>query len=165
MSGSFKHFEWPDNYYIWLCDMIDLETHIDCSDFVSFLYDTEFTWSVPKDNNRAFDGIYLRQDYIYDYPDDEGNWMNDSCSWLEMLVALARRIRIELMPDYNLEIEDWFWKIIHIWGPEFDENLLCKTLCKIEKTGFTVKNFQKTDILSADIWQQVQFWLAKNYDF
>lgn len=113
MSRSFKHFEWPDNYYIWLCDMIDLETHSGYSDLISFLYNTEFTWSVPTDSNRAQDGKNLRADYICDNPDDEGEWLDDPCSWLEMLIALARRVRVDLMPDFDIELEGWFWQFVN----------------------------------------------------
>lgn len=169
MSRSYKHFEWPDNYYIWLCDLIDLETHSGNSNLISFLYDTEFTWSVPRDNNRAHDGIDLRQDYISEYQYDDGEWVEDACSWLEMLIALARRIRVEIMPDFDIGIDEWFWKIVHIWGPNFEDEKCVKkcvkNVCKTQNRGFCVKNFEKTDISETDIWRQVQFWLAKNYDF
>ena len=66
MMRTFKHFEWPDDYYIWLCDLVDLDAHSGYSNLISFLYDTEFVWSVAKDANRAGDGRQLREDYIYE---------------------------------------------------------------------------------------------------
>ena len=161
MSGSFKQFEWPDDYYIWLCDKIDLETHSGYSDLISFLYNTEFTWSVPKDNNRAGDGKALRMEYIYQNYYDEGGWTEEPCSWLEMLIALATRIRVDLMPDFDLEIEDWFWQILDIWGLKQGKN--CQfTGQKFENLG---KNLQNSELFDQDIWAKIQSWLAKKYDF
>lgn len=161
MSESFKQFEWPEDYYIWLCDMIDLETHSGYSELISFLYNTEFTWSVPKDVNRAEDGKYLRQDYIYEYYYDEGPWIEEPCSWLEMFIALARRVRVDLMSDFDLEIEDWFWQFLELWGLKTGKNGQFTG----QKFNFLGKNLQKSELFDQDIWAKVQSWLAKNYDF
>lgn len=161
MGESFKQFEWPDDYYIWLCDMIDIDTHSGYSDLISFLYNTEFTWSVAKDVNRAQDGKDLRQDYICEFYYDEGRWMEEPCSWLEMFIALARRIRVDLMPDYDLEIEDWFWQILELWDLKPGKN--CHfTGQKFENLG---KKVAKNDFFDQDIWSKVQAFLAKKYDF
>lgn len=172
MSESFKQFEWPEDYYIWLCDMIDLETHSGYSDLISFLYDAKYTWSVPKDGNRAQDGKNLRRDYIYEYYYDEGAWMDDPCSWLEMFIALARRVRIDLMPDYDLEIEDWFWQFLELWGlKKWQESgeKVAKTAKNCQKLGQKFensgKNLPNSQLFDREIWTEIQSWLAKKYDF
>ena len=161
MSGSFKQFEWPDDYYMWLCDMIDLETHSGYSDLISFLYDAKFTWSVLKDSSRAQDGKDLRQDYIHEYYFDDGEWIYEPCSWLEMFVALARRVRVDIMPDFDLTIGDWFWQILELWGLKQAKNGQF-TGQKFENLG---KNLQNSELFDQDIWTRIQSWLAKNYDF
>ena len=179
MSRSFKHFEWPDNYYIWLCDLIDLETHSGYSDLISFLYCTEFIWSVPTDSNRAQDGIDLRLDYISDNPDDDGEWVDDACSWLEMLIALARRVRTDIMPDFNISVDGWFWQFIsdkeRINYRNLDdfssENLPLfqefVTFLKDDskKVAKKVANDEKKWQMDEDIWRKINRYLAENYDF
>ena len=169
MSGSFKQFEWPDDYYIWLCDMIDLDSHSGYSDLISFLYNTEFTWSVAKDVNRAEDGKALRQDYIYEFYYDEGSWVEEPCSWLEMFVALARRIRVDLMPDYEMGGDYWFWELIL---GDFGQNYL-PLFQKFghffpemwQKSEKKVANSKKVASFCHDIWSKIQQFLAENYDF
>ena len=176
MSRSFKHFEWPDDYYIWLCDMIDLETHSRYSNLISFLYNTEFVWSVAKDNNRAGDGKYLRQDYIYEYYYDEGEWLDEPCSLLEMLIALARRVRVDILPEFDMDTSDWFWIFMSHFGfdkydnEHFSEDKFCacflvKNLQKGKNLLFSSKKFSETENFDMEIWSQLQFWLAENYDF
>ncbi len=175
MRWSYKHFEWPDDYYIWLCDMIDLESHSRYSNLISFLYDTEFVWSVAKDGNRAGDGKHLRDDYILevgwgDYLD--GEWLNEPCSLLEMLIALARRTRIDIMSDFDMNTDDWFWIFIKNLGfygydnrCEFSEKFVPLFQKKVVTFGFCATFFEKRAFSGIDIWQKLQAFLAKNYDF
>lgn len=174
---TYKKEEWPYDYYIWLCDLIDLRSHSDYTKLISFLSDTEFYWSVANDSNRAEDGKQLRTDYIYEsglMTDDP--WIYEPCSVLEMLIALARRIRIDVMPDYDIEIDEWFWIMIsnlrlydfdndHFYTVEID-NLLCDFM---DRTGdnflFYCGNRSRKEMVRTEIWYQMQFWLAENYDF
>jgi len=58
------------------------------------LFKTEFEFFVPNDDARADDGIELRMEFIYDaeIPDFDPDWMEQGCSYLEMLIALSRRM-------------------------------------------------------------------------
>lgn len=175
MRRTFKHFEWPDDYYIWLCDLVDLEAHRMYSNLISFLYDTEFVWSVAKDSNRAGDGKALRDDYIREvswFDTSPEDWFDEPCSLLEMLIALARRTRIDLMPEFDIEVSDWFWIFVKNLGLDkyddrcnFDEKFVTLFQKKVAGFGFCDTFFEKRDFLGADIWQKLQAFLAKNYDF
>ncbi len=74
------------------------------------LYTTEFVWFVPNDDNRVMDGQQLR----YDFLEASGisavdeNWMNLGCSFLEMLIALSRRLAFE----GGGEPLEWFWQLL-----------------------------------------------------
>lgn len=77
------------------------------------LYRIEFTWFVPNDDNRAEDGLELRREWVAEFdvhPDRD--WMELGCSFLELLVALSRRLAFETEnpPDY------WFWHLIDNLG-------------------------------------------------
>lgn len=72
-----------------------------------YLYKTRFEWYIRNDDNRAEDGKGLRDEFIeeMDIRDLEINWLQEDCSMLEMLIALAQRA------DFESEITagDWFW--------------------------------------------------------
>lgn len=71
------------------------------------LYSIRFDWFVHHDDNRAEDGKSLRDEFIddMDVQDVEVGWLQEDCSFLEMLIALANRAA------FNSEIApgDWFW--------------------------------------------------------
>lgn len=73
------------------------------------LHKTEFTWTIPKDENRAEDGRRLRYEFLDEtdvgYDDD---WLDLGCSMLELLIGLARRFAF--IVDGSLS--EWFWHFI-----------------------------------------------------
>lgn len=78
--------------------------------FLRQLYTMEFVWIVPNDDNRVADGVYLRNEFLDEsgisLPDE--SWMVLGCSFLEMLIALSRRLSFEA----EGEPLDWFWHLI-----------------------------------------------------
>lgn len=80
---------------------------------VEQLFLKDFRWSIPNDDNRMEDGKELRQEFLYEYEVDQ-KWMDEPCTVLEMLVALARRVAFE---DSG-EPDEWFWKLMDNLGLE-----------------------------------------------
>jgi hypothetical protein len=91
------------------------------------LHQTQFTWSVPNDDNRASDGMALRDDFC----DEVGSWgdnenVHNPCTLFEMLIALAQRA------DYISEgmgiaegVGGWFWVMIKNLGlTEYNDDVL-----------------------------------------
>lgn len=73
------------------------------------LHQTEFTWIIPKDENRAEDGRELRYEFLQDMRVEcEDSWLDLGCSMLELLVALSRRFAF--IVDGNPA--EWFWHLI-----------------------------------------------------
>lgn len=74
------------------------------------LYDKEFVWFVPNDDNRVQDGRDLR----YEFRDQEQiedideEWMGLGCSVLELLIGLSRRLSFEAGGSARV----WFWELI-----------------------------------------------------
>lgn len=106
------------SYFDWLC-MIDIPDGYRRSDYsmlLNLLMNTEFHWVVPRDENRAKDGLELRD--IYEQ--ETGEWCDayGSCSVLEMLTALAIRCNDEIMynPDDPKRADIWFWMFIENLG-------------------------------------------------
>lgn len=78
------------------------------------LFKTEFVWFVPNDDARAADGRELRIQFILDEEilEVDPDWMEEGCSFLEMLIALSRRAAY--MTDDNAP--RWFWHLIDNMG-------------------------------------------------
>lgn len=92
-----------DLYLVWLYDQVGGvkvgRRSLTYWELFDQLYHTEFIWFVPNDDNRAEDGRCLRFQFLEDHatdPDDvDPDWLDAGCSFLEMLVGLARRLSFE----------------------------------------------------------------------
>jgi hypothetical protein len=71
------------------------------------LHSIEFVWVVTMDENRAQDGLELRNEFINqaNIRDATYEWCNMPCSVLEMLIAFSRQASFET--EYSSE--EWFW--------------------------------------------------------
>ena len=89
---------------------------ISYNQLLSYLSHREFTVIIPKDINRAKDGVDLRYKYEMitgEYVDYDG-----PCSVLEMMIALAIRCEESIMDDpaYGDRTVQWFWSMIKTMG-------------------------------------------------
>lgn len=77
------------------------------------LFKKEFVWFVPNDDNRVEDGRDLRHHFISEtHADVDRDWMEMECSFLELLIGLARRLAFEA----EGEPRDWFWLMLRNLG-------------------------------------------------
>lgn len=103
-----------ERYLIWLHRQLEPDTQRNPARshwlLCSQLYQTEFVWSVANDDNRLYDGLDLRTEFVDDEEDGDvsGIWLSEPCSFLEMLIALSRRMAYES----NLELDYWFWRML-----------------------------------------------------
>lgn len=106
-----------DEYFEWLMHIIDGPREY--SYVLRYLYNTEFYSPVPRDDNRAEDGVELR----YVFEDETGDICpkGGCCSVLEMMIALAERIDNDFLYEYvyGNRTFAWFWEM-------FDNLKLCK---------------------------------------
>lgn len=74
------------------------------------LYQKEYVWFLPNDDNRAEDGKDLRYEFINNQgiEDVDVEWMNMTCSVFEMLIGLSRRLSFQT----NGSARAWFWRLI-----------------------------------------------------
>lgn len=145
---------------------------------LSFLHDVEFTYSIPRDSNRADDGIDLRYRYAYVNDLDIDIVLNNivgPCSVFEMILALAIRCEETIMDDPLLgdRTGQWFWKMIANLGlggmsdARFDrghaEDIVMRFLNRdYEADGrgglFRIRNC-KYDLRNVEIWTQMLYFL------
>ena len=148
------------------------------------LYDTEFTYQIPMDGNRAEDGIDLRYRFGREmgYEDSLIATLLDirSCSVLEMMIALAIRCEENIMdnPDVGDRTGQWFWNMLVSLGigseddARFDSTYVDGCLRRFlnrdynwdGKGGlFTVENPPR-DMRRIEIWYQLNFYLQEIID-
>lgn len=80
---------------------------------LKLLYRKEFTWSgIHMDENRAQDGRDLRNEFLretdLEIDGDVAEWMAMDCSFLELLIALSRKLAFEA----DGQPSDWFWDLV-----------------------------------------------------
>lgn len=138
------------------------------------MYRKEFVWFVPNDSNRVGDGVWLRHEFLeHVNREPEDSWMELGCSFLEMLVALSRRL------DFltNGSVRFWFWKLLgHLDLEKYNDNILYPydqidaildiviwRLYESDGTGglFPLKN-PRRDQRNVEIWYQMQAYLIEN---
>lgn len=88
------------------------------------LYTKEFVWFVPNDDNRVEDGRELRHEFINecDISSIDPAWMDLGCSFLEMMIALSRRLAFQ----GEGEPRGWFFTLLEHLGLEKYTDLKCK---------------------------------------
>lgn len=168
-----------DEYFDYLCELVDTDRFsrdISYRKLLSYLHDIEFTWIIPKDDNRADDGIQLRRRFSLFRGDVTlSNYIPGPCSVLEMMVALAIRCEESTMTDELLgnRTGQWFWGMIHnlelnsMIDSNFDINRVDYIIKRFldreyEHDGkgglFTVRNC-KRDMRNVEIWYQLSWYL------
>lgn len=102
--------------------------HSGYSRLFDFLYDTEFTWVLEMDENRAINGVYLRDRFCYEtgemLPD---GWRDWPCSVLEMLGSLALTMEESFLynPADDTGPSVWFWEMLdNCRLSEYDDMLI-----------------------------------------
>lgn len=111
-----------DVYFEWLCGLIDERRYPDGVSFrklLVYLHDTEFRYSIPKDQNRAEDGISLRYRFSLEMGfDDVPTSLDGPCSVLEMMIAVAIHCEEHMMddPKFGDRTGQWFWGMVSNLG-------------------------------------------------
>ena len=169
-----------NEYFNWMCELIDahrFSNRVSYDKLLSHLHGVEFTWSNPRDYNRADDGIQLRRRYaLYSGDITLQRYLNGPCSVLEMMVALAIRCEESIMDDSSLgnRTGQWFWGMIHnleltpMNDPKFDVEYVDYVIARFlnreyEPDGegglFTVRNCD-CDMRTVEIWCQLSYYLG-----
>lgn len=185
LSREFEE-RYPD-YFCWLCEMICVDgRYTDEAYWVlaKTLWDTDYTWVLDYDDDRAKRGVYLR--YLYEC-DGGTDGYDGPCTVLEVLVALAQDMNNVLDElDGEDRITMYFWEMIENLGlskysddtfgadPELDK-LYHSDMDQIledwmdrrfdyDGTGspFPLRH-PKRDQRGVDLWYQCNAYMIENY--
>lgn len=169
-----RYFEWLYNY---VCKG-RINNNISYRKLFMLLHNTEFTFYIRDDFNRARDGIDLRYRFTSLIKDDNAiSVLDEPCSVLEMILALAIRTEETIMDDprYGDRTNQWFWGMIstlglsHMSDDNFDEKLANERIYRFlerqyEPDGrgglFFIRNC-KEDLTQISIWTQLCWYLDK----
>lgn len=163
-----------DCYFEWMLRKVEIGSEYQM--LLAQLYDTDFRYSIPTDENRAKDGIDLRYRFALERGLELPFRVEDTpCSVLEMMVALALRCEEHIMhdPDCGIRTAQWFWGMItnldldSMANDNFDEKFVDKRLSMLldrtyKRNGegglFTVKDC-RFDLRKVEIWYQMCWYL------
>ena len=165
-----------DEYFEWLYDLVCRNRYSERLSYrrlLGYLYDTEFTWLMPMDENRAEEGLALRYRYYVTtgYPSDAYG----PCKVLELMVALAIHCEESIMDDPKIgdRTGQWFWQMINNLGLgamadiRFDEDYVDYAIDRFlnreydyDGRGglFRIRNCPR-DVRDMDIWSQLCYFL------
>lgn len=171
-----RYFQW---LYDWMCEG---RYHQDISykKLLMHLHDTNFTYLIRNDQNRAEDGISLRYRFAKNASIEEPigyilDCLDEKCSVLEMMIALANRCEEDYMDDpaFGDRTAQWFWGMItnlnlgSMIDTRYDKRYVDKALYnflhrKYEADGrgglFRIRNC-KEDMRKVEIWYQMCYFL------
>ena len=181
MSKTPKIME--NQYFDWLSDIVcgtRFAKGISYKKLLVRLHQTEFRYSIPKDKNRAEDGIDLRYRFAITQergcsPDFVMDILDGPCSVLEMMVALSIRCEENIMDDPQIgdRTGQWFWGMVTSLGlgsmtdSRFDRQYVDSTIIRFlnrdyEPNGhgglFTIRNCDR-DLRTVEIWYQLCWYL------
>lgn len=171
-----------DQYFDWMYQLVvdDRYSNKSYRKLFARLYDTEFTYTIPMDGNRAEDGINLRyrfgREQLYSDVMVASCLDDRPCNILEMMIALSIRCEEHIMddPDVGDRTGQWFWSMLVSLGlggmedRKFDRYLVDTTLERFldrgyERNGegglFTVNNGR--DMRRTEIWYQMNYYLSE----
>lgn len=141
------------------------------------LHQTEFTWTVHNDDNRVEDGRELRSEFLesinYVTIPIPG-WQTLGCSFLEMLIALSRRLSFQA----EGEPSDWFWHlldnvglIVSDWDYEEQrmrgyvdqvlQSLNNRTYDRNGRGGLFPLHDSDVDQTQVELWYQMNYYLLE----
>lgn len=171
-----------NDYFEWLYDHVckgRINNRISYRKLFIFLHNTEFTFSIRNDVNRARDGVDLRYRFAMLMNDEEIlNILDGPCSVLEMMVALSIRCEETIMDDTNYgdRTGQWFWSMMSNLGiglmtdDRFDQRIVESIIGDFldrrydpdGKGGLFYIKGCKDDLRDVEIWTQLCWYLA-NY--
>ena len=166
-----------NDYFEWMLDIVCGDKFAKGNSYrklLSYLHDIDFEYTLPRDANRAQDGISLRYNFAYDISDDPKHELGENCSIFEMMVGLAIRCESFMNDDdYGDRTGQWFWGMISSLGlngmtdRNFDKEEVDFIIDRFlnreyEPNGrgglFTVRNCDE-DMRELEIWYQMNRYL------
>lgn len=168
-----------DLYFEWLYGLVcdpEYDENVSYRLLMRCLHSIEFYYILPRDKNRAHDGLDLRFRFAYESNDRSlESYLNGPCSVLEMMIALAIRCEESVMgdPRQGNRTGQWFWTMLvnldlgYMTDWRFDEevvlehvDILLERLYSPEGKGglFYIPGTTR-DMRQTEIWYQMLYFM------
>lgn len=169
-----------NEYFEWLISYTKDRKHVKYRKLLMLLHNTEFRYTIPLDSNREEDGIDLRYRFSCRLKYRKMNinildYLDEPCSVLEMMIALAIRCEDSIMddPDIGNRTSLWFWLMVENLGLEYMKDDVFNKDDAIEKInvfldrrykrngegGLFIVNNARRDLRNVEIWYQMCWYL------
>lgn len=166
-------------YLDWLCDQVGAipdRTNAESSYILlcEQMFQTRFEDWLPNDDNRASDGMALRDEFLDTFKLYSGSrWISEDCSILEMLIALSRRVAdiVNLQPSRcfwllvtNLELDKYTDAHYSAGAVEFALKMLNNRTYERDGRGglFPLDN-SNDDQREIEIWYQMSIYILEKF--
>lgn len=145
-------------------------------ELLNVMFDKEFGWSVPMDDNRLVDGLDLRVDFSRDYHPRPNNRQLDAlgpCSFLEVLIALSRKLAFTA----GGKAPGWAWVLLgnlelqRMWDPltrpkhvkirEVMDTVISRTYLPDGTGGFFPLAWPDDDQTKIQLWYQLNSYVEE----
>lgn len=172
------------DYFEWLCSCVcNGRQRIEYNKMLNNLFETQFTYIIEMDANRASDGIDLRYQFGRDRNEKDSIIAAKldiyPCNVLEVLVALSFRIEnVMENPETGNRVGFWFWMMIKNLSLDkmtddlYDEARVNTALYIFMNRlyerngsggGLVVLEHPRLDMRFVEIWDQINWYLSENY--
>ena len=171
-------------YFDWMYQLVCSDRYhrgLSYRKLLGYLYDTEFTYLIDLDGNRAEDGANLRYRFGHEHKYANpiiASYLDDQpCSVLEMMIALALRCEEQFMCDatYGDRTGQWFWGMIDNLGLDdmydaaFDYTITDEVIFKFlnrehgsnGEGGLFYVERPRRDLRDVEIWYQMCWYLGE----
>ena len=138
------------------------------------LHKTEYAWLVSGDDNRAAEGVYLRNDFLRESQlGGDALWPYVPCSVLEMLIALAQGAS----ENTDFSTRTWFWIMLENLGlnhmsdnhlgvravvEEVLDTFIWRTYDEYGRGGLFPLDDTERDQREVEVWYQFSEYVIEN---
>ena len=164
-------------YFKWLISYVNPDSYLS---LMKKMFDTDFTWTIYMDKNRAIDGLDLRTIFSNETGLPCSKIFEDKpvVSVLEVLVGLARRIENDIMYGYSEEDQTsrWFWIMMENLGLElysdelFDEIAVEDVIARFLDHRYSRNGYGSIfwtegnrDFRRTELWYQTSTYFNEHY--
>lgn len=186
--SSFRRENHRGVYLDYLYALMNVEDDNEVITIFKELYNIDYLFDIPNDDNRCTEGIEVRLKFIEDWRDTHDGellWFVDKpCSVLEMMIGLAFRWDNYI---YDAEVGSRATEFLLIMfsnlgllsGPPTDDYVFESNLCVFEKIEIMLEhtyekngrgglfplrvNKNNVDQRNLELWYQLQNYIEENY--
>jgi hypothetical protein len=147
------------------------------------MFRKEYYFFVNYDENRAEDGLHLRDVYLDSLRGGPGVVPQGPCSFLEFLIGVAIRLEEMLVDGEPIPVGDYFWELASrlrlteytndMYGEESTQfvvdaimtDLMDRNYDRCGSTGLFPLHPPCKDQRKVEVWYQLNSYLLQNQDF